>query len=117
MRSAALASRDCVADSCAHSLSVTASAASSRRRSSRNARSVAVASRRVRRGVALFRAPRHALPAVGHFARERGEAAERVDEAALRRGFAERLVRVLAVDLDEPLAEFLQAARAWRAGR
>ena len=105
MRSAALASRDCVADSCAHSLSVTASAV--------ELAPAVVEERalgggrlgRMRGGVALLRRLPPCLPAVGHLARERRESAERVDEVALRGGFAERLVRVLAVDRDEPRAE------------
>ena len=61
--------------------------------------------RRVRGRVAPFERRAPGAPAVGDLARERGEAAEGVDEVALRLGLAERLVRVLAVDRDEQLAQ------------
>ena len=47
-------------------------------------------------------------PRVAGLLRQRRESAERVDELALRLRGRERLVRVLAGDLDQPLAERLQ---------
>ena len=52
--------------------------------------------------------------AVRYFARERREAAEGVDEVALRFGLRERLMRVLAVQVDEPLAQVLQVRQRRR---
>ena len=95
----------------------TSSAASSRRRASSRSRSAAEARAALRRGVALLdrRAPR--APRGAGLAGERREAAERVDERALHVGGGQRLVRVLAVQVDEPLADVLAAARASPAGR
>ena len=53
-------------------------------------------------------AARHARHAARGRAGERREAAERIDERALHLGRGERLVRVLAVEVDEPLADLLQ---------
>ena len=64
--------------------------------------------RRMRGGIALVGGDAPFAPAVGHFARERREAAEGVDQIALRFRRGERLVRVLAVDGDELLAQLLQ---------
>jgi hypothetical protein len=57
------------------------------------------------RGVAQVARRAPGAPGVGDLARKCGEAAEPVDERALRIRCGERLMRVLAVQRNEPLAE------------
>jgi hypothetical protein len=69
---------------------------------------------RLRRRIALLDRGAPFAPGACGLASERGESAERVDERSLdfRRG--ERLVRMLAMEIDEPLADLLQLSERGR---
>ena len=108
INSAAFARRRCAASSVVHSSGASASSASSRARSCSASRSAADACAAVAAASRRSMATRQTRQASRDVARQWREAAERVEQRALRLGAHERLVRVLAVQVEELRAELAQ---------